>query len=127
LVESRGRRIEYLQRAIALLDLESQVTVAGMPLERVETAPYSVISARAFAPLDKLFDLAARFSTNKTLWLLPKGRNAAKEWEGVKSVWKGEFRIESSVTDAEAGILVGHLTGKDEKHTAAAAKRHQRR
>lgn len=127
LVESRGRRIEYLQRAIALLDLESQVTVAGMPLERVETAPYSVISARAFAPLDKLFDLAARFSTNKTLWLLPKGRNAVKEWEGVKSVWKGEFRIESSVTDAEAGILVGHLTGKDEKHTAAAAKRHQRR
>lgn len=127
LVESRGRRIEYLQRAIALLDLESQVTVAGMPLERVETAPYSVISARAFAPLDKLFDLAARFSTNKTLWLLPKGRNAAKEWDGVKSVWEGEFRIESSVTDAEAGILVGHLTGKDEKHTAAAAKRHQRR
>lgn len=113
LVESRGRRIEYLQRAIALLDLESQVTVAGMPLERVETAPYSVISARAFAPLDKLFDLAARFSTNKTLWLLPKGRNAVKEWEGVKSVWKGEFRIESSVTDAEAGILVGFLTGKD--------------
>lgn len=127
LVESRGRRIEYLQRAIALLDLESQVTVAGMPLERVETAPYSVISARAFAPLDKLFDLAARFSTNKTLWLLPKGRNAAKEWDGVKSVWEGEFRIESSVTDAEAGILVGHLTEKDEKHTAAAAKRHQRR
>lgn len=127
LVESRGRRIEYLQRAIALLDLESQVTIAGMPLERVETAPYSVISARAFAPLDRLFDLAARFSTNKTLWLLPKGRNAAKEWEGVQSVWKGEFRIESSVTDAEAGILVGHLTGKDKKHTAAAAKRHQRR
>lgn len=127
LVESRGRRIEYLQRAIALLDLESQVTVAGMPLERVETAPYSVISARAFAPLDKLFDLAARFSTNKTLWLLPKGRNAVKEWEGVKSVWKGEFRIESSVTDADAGVLVGHLTGKDEKHTAAAAKRRQRR
>lgn len=127
LVESRGRRIDYLQRAIGLLDLESRVTVAGMPLERVATAPYSVISARAFAPLDRLFDLAARFSTNKTLWLLPKGRNAAKEWEGVQSVWKGEFRIESSVTDAEAGILVGHLTGKDEKHTAAAAKRHQRR
>lgn len=125
LVESRGRRIEYLQRAIALLDLESQVTVAGMPLERVETAPYSVISARAFAPLDKLFDLAARFSTNKTLWLLPKGRNTAKEWEGVQPVWRGEFRIESSVTDAEAGILVGHLTGKDEKHTAAAVMRHQ--
>lgn len=112
LVESRGRRIDYLQRAIALLDLEARVTVAGMPLERVETAPYSVISARAFAPLGRLFELAERFSTNKTLWLLPKGRNAAKEWDEVQSVWKGDLRIESSVTDAEAGILVGHLTGR---------------
>lgn len=110
LVESRGRRIDYLQRAIALLDLEERVTVAGMSLERMETAPYSVISARAFAPLDRLFELAARFSTNKTLWLLPKGRNAAKEWEGVQPFWRGEFRIESSITDAEAGILVGNLT-----------------
>jgi 16S rRNA (guanine527-N7)-methyltransferase len=78
----------------------------------VKTAPYSVISARAFAPLGRLFELAERFSTNKTLWLLPKGRNAAKEWDEVQSVWKGDLRIESSVTDAEAGILVGHLTGR---------------
>jgi 16S rRNA (guanine527-N7)-methyltransferase len=120
LVESRGRRIDYLQRAIALLELEGRVCIAGMPLERVETAPYSVISARAFAPLDRLFELAARFSTNKTLWLLPKGRNAAKEWEGIQPIWRGEFRIESSVTDPEAGILVGHLTGRREKGTAAA-------
>lgn len=120
LVESRGRRIDYLQRAIALLELEGRVRIAGMPLERVETAPYSVISARAFAPLDRLFELATRFSTNKTLWLLPKGRNAAKEWEGIQPIWRGEFRIESSVTDPEAGILVGHLTGRREKGTAAA-------
>jgi 16S rRNA (guanine527-N7)-methyltransferase len=112
LVESRARRIDYLQRAIALLDIESRVTVIGRPLERVETAPYSVISARAFAPLPRLFELAARFSTDKTLWLLPKGRNAAMEWEQVQPDWTGDFRIEPSVTDAEAGILVGHLSAK---------------
>ena len=115
LVESRARRIDYLQRAVAMLDLESQVTVAGMPLERLKTAPYSVISARAFAPLPRLFDLAARFSTTKTLWLLPKGRNAAKEWQEVQSNWAGDFRIEPSVTDAEAGILVGHLFATRQK------------
>lgn len=112
LVESRARRIDYLQRAVGMLGLEDRVCVAGLPLERVETAPYSVISARAFAPLPRLFDLAARFSTDKTLWLLPKGRNAAKEWNDVQPIWNGDFRIESSATDAEAGILVGHLTGK---------------
>lgn len=114
LVESRGRRIDYLQRAIELLDLDN-LTLAGMPLERFKTAPYSVISARAFAPLPRLFDLAARFSTDKTNWLLPKGRNAVKEWEEVQAVWAGDFRIEPSVTDADSGILVGQLSAKRQK------------
>jgi 16S rRNA (guanine527-N7)-methyltransferase len=127
LVESRGRRIDYLQRAVALLDLEDRVTIAGMPLERVETVKYSAISARAFAPLPRLFELAARFSTDKTLWLLPKGRNAAKEWDEVQPAWSGDFRIERSVTDAEAGILVGHLRGTQGNPIALAARRQKRR
>jgi 16S rRNA (guanine527-N7)-methyltransferase len=127
LVESRARRVDYLQRAVALLDLESRVIVAGMPLERLETAPFSVISARAFAPLPRLFELAQRFSTDKTLWLLPKGRNAAKEWQEVEPFWNGDFRIENSVTDAEAGILVGHLTGKRGNEAKSAAQRQQTR
>ena len=125
LVESRSRRIEYLQRAVAMLDLEDRVEIAGTALERLKTAPYSVISARAFAPLPRLFELASRFSTNRTLWLLPKGRNAAKEWSEVEPLWNGHFRIEPSVTDAEAGILIGHLTGKRGNMANLAAKGRQ--
>lgn len=109
LVESRNRRIDYLQRTIEMLDMESRITLAGVSLERLETAPFSIISARAFAPLPRLFELAARFSTDKTNWLLPKGRNAVKEWKEVQSVWAGNLRIEPSVTDADSGILVGQL------------------
>jgi len=112
LVESRARRIDYLQRAVEMLDLTHRVEVAGVTLERLETAPFSVISARAFAPLPKLFDLAARFATNNTLWLLPKGRNAKAEWEDAQAAWDGNFRTMDSVTDQEAGILVGTLSGK---------------
>ena len=112
LVESRSKRIDYLHRAIAMLDLEQKVAVAGMPLERLESAPYSVISARAFAPLPRIFALASRFSTAETNWLLPKGRNAGKEWSEVQSEWTGDFRIEPSVTDSESGILVGQLLAK---------------
>ena len=115
LVESRNRRIDYLHRAICVLDMENSITLAGMPLERLETAPYSVISARAFAPLPRLFELAARFSTDNTNWLLPKGRNAVREWEDAQSVWNGTFRIEPSVTDADSGILVGRLSAKRQK------------
>ena len=127
LVESRGRRIDYLERALRMLDLENRVRVAGAALERLETAPYSVISARAFAPLPRLFDLASRFSTDKTLWLLPKGRNAVTELQAVQADWSGDFRIEKSITDVEAGILVGHLTGKRGSFAAPEEKRQQER
>ena len=122
LVESRTRRIEYLQRAVEMLDIGGRVTVIGMPLERMKTAPFSVISARAFAPLPKLFELAARFSHNNTLWLLPKGRNAAAEWDDVKTAWDGAFSVKQSITDADAGILVGTLAGKRKGGGSAGAK-----
>ena len=62
LVESRKKRCDFLRSVSAELDLK-HVEVAEAPLERVETRPAATISARAFAPLDRLFDLSARFST----------------------------------------------------------------
>ena len=122
LVESRARRIDYLQRAVEMLDLTRRVHVAGVALERLETAPYSVISARAFAPLPKLFDLAERFATNKTLWLLPKGRNADDEWQDAQGVWDGNFKVMKSITDQDAGILVGTLSGHRQIKAGAATQ-----
>jgi len=122
LVESRARRIDYLQRAVEMLDLTRRVHVAGVTLERLETAPYSVISARAFAPLPKLFDLAERFATNKTLWLLPKGRIADQEWQDAQGVWDGNFQVMKSITDQDAGILVGTLSGHRQIKAAAATQ-----
>ena len=112
LVESRARRIDYLQRAIGMLDLTRRVHVAGVTLERLDSAPFSVISARAFAPLPKLFELADRFATNNTLWLLPKGRSAGQELEDSRNVWDADFQVMPSITDQEAGILVGKLSGR---------------
>ena len=113
LVESRARRIEYLERAAGMLDLEDQVTIAGKALEKLETAEFDVISARAFAPLQQLLTLAERFSTENTLWLLPKGRNAARELADAQKQleWRGrlDFELKQSITDADAQILTGQL------------------
>lgn len=109
LVESRKRRCEFLRSVAAELDL-THVEVAEVPLERVETRPAATISARAFAPLDKLIDLSARFSTESTRWLLPKGRNAVKELALLPEAWQRMFHVEQSRTDVDSQILVG--TGK---------------
>jgi 16S rRNA (guanine527-N7)-methyltransferase len=66
-----------------------------------------VISARAFAPLAKIFTLAHSFSTQKTLWLLPKGKSAQAELESVAGTWHGLFHVKHSVTDDAAAIITG--------------------
>ncbi|MEQ1537871.1 MAG: 16S rRNA (guanine(527)-N(7))-methyltransferase RsmG [Sphingorhabdus sp.] len=111
LVESRAKRIDFLGRAVELLGLQDVAVVAGMPLERLETAPYSVISARAFAPLPRLLQLSHRFSTDNTLWLLPKGCNAVNELDEVRADWNLDFTVEPSVTDSDAGIIIGRVSG----------------
>jgi len=106
LVESRKRRCDFLRAVVSQLDL-THVEVIEAPLERVETRPAATISARAFAPLDKLLDLSARFSTESTQWLLPKGRNAVKELALLPQPWQRMFHVEQSRTDPESQILVG--------------------
>ena len=108
MVESRNRRVDWLHRAIEALDLPN-AHVEGQRLELVETRTASVISARAFAPLEKLLTLSARFSTRDTLWLLPKGRSAGDELAALKHAVAKGFHVEQSLTDAEAGIIVGRL------------------
>jgi 16S rRNA (guanine527-N7)-methyltransferase len=56
--------------------------------------------------LDRLLAIGSRFSTDKTLWILPKGRNAKTELEAAESSWQGDFRLEPSLTDADAQIVV---------------------
>jgi 16S rRNA (guanine527-N7)-methyltransferase len=106
LVESRKLRVEFLHSGAQVLGVSDRVEVLCAKIEAVRARPFDVISARAFAPLDKLLRLGLPFSTEKTVWILPKGRNAQSELDAVESSWQGAFRIEPSLTDAEAGIIV---------------------
>lgn len=120
LVDSRRLRTEWLARAAGLMGLTNVEVV----LSRVEDLPerkWQVISARAFAPLDRLLETAARFSTPETLWLLPKGARAQHELDGLSADWQRTFHVEQSLTDPAAGIIVGQLQGR--AGTAATRKR----
>jgi len=104
LVEERRLRVDFLASAAESLGLDVEI-VAGKA-ERVASRPFDVISARALAPLGRLFQLGTGFSTAKSVWLLPKGRNAETELAALDSSWQGSFRLEPSVTDPEARIIV---------------------
>jgi 16S rRNA (guanine527-N7)-methyltransferase len=106
LVESRRLRAEFLRTAASALGVAERVEILCSRLETVAERPVEVISARAFAPLPKLLALGERFSTPDTIWILPKGRNAKTELDAARSSWQGDFRLEPSLTDGDAGIIV---------------------
>lgn len=110
MVESRTRRIAWLELVCRELGLE-RASVCGATLERVPDRHFRAISARAFAPLPRLLDLSARFSTADTIWVLPKGRSAQQELQHLTG-WNHVFHVEHSLTDDEAGVVVGTLNGR---------------
>jgi 16S rRNA (guanine527-N7)-methyltransferase len=106
LIESRRLRADFLHRAALALGIEDKVEIVCGKAEALAPRPFDVISARAFAPLDRLLALGAPFSTLGTRWLLPKGRSAKSELEAAQASWQGDFRLEPSVTDPDARIIV---------------------
>lgn len=108
LVESRRKRIDWLERMVGQLGL-ANCRVEGKRLELVEAVPVGIITARAFAPLRSLLELSARFSTERTLYLLPKGRSAPQELAEMPKWIRRTFHVEQSATDPDAGVIVGRL------------------
>lgn len=111
LIESRTKRIDWLVRMVEELAL-ANCRVEGRRLEQVQSQPAAAITARAFAPLRDILALSARFSTAHTRYVLPKGRSAAQELANASKWIRQGFHVEHSLTDNDAGIVVGTL-GKE--------------
>jgi 16S rRNA (guanine527-N7)-methyltransferase len=104
LIEPRKLRADFLHKTVESLGLNA--TVVPCKAERVE-ARFDAITARAVAPLAELLEISLHLSTRKTVWALPRGRNAERELAEARRTWQGVFHVERSVTDAESWILVG--------------------
>ncbi|WP_022683651.1 16S rRNA (guanine(527)-N(7))-methyltransferase RsmG [Sphingobium bisphenolivorans] len=105
MVESRRKRVDFLNGVISRLSLPHASVFAGR-VETVPAAAAAVISARAYAPLPKLLSSAVHLSDLNSLWVLPKGRNAHNELEVARTSWQGVFHVERSITDPESAIIV---------------------
>lgn len=115
LIESRRLRAEFLRKGAHILQVEDKVEILCSRVESMPPGSFDVISARAFAPLDRLFALASPYSRPGTRWLLPKGRSAKSELAEAQASWQGEFRLEPSMTDPEAGIVVAEQVRRKAK------------
>lgn len=108
LIESDARKCAFLR------DVARQT---GIPVDilskRAESARTSVnenlprvVSARALAPLARLFELAEPFSPQGTTLLFPKGKEVGRELQEAQSRWQFQVALVPSITDEHGRIAV---------------------
>lgn len=103
LVEADRRKVAFLQTVVA--DLELDVSIEASRIETLRARPYNVISARALASLDRLCDLAYRFSDSRTAFLFPKGAKLDSELTTAARRWHIHAERVPSRTHPDSTIL----------------------
>lgn len=103
LVESVGKKTSFLKTVSRELDLP--VTVHSARIEALPPMEADIVTARAFAPLPRLFDYAAPHLTPTSVLILPKGESADKEIKQASIHWHFDVEVYKSATDPAASIL----------------------
>ncbi len=103
LIEPRRLRADFLRRAVRELDINAEVSE-----HKAERVPdhFDNITARALAPLDKLFLITEHLAQRGTRWILPKGKSAQKELAAAQQAWQGVFTLVPSRTSDAAMIVI---------------------
>jgi len=103
LVESIGKKTSFLKTVSRELALP--VTVHTARIEALPPMSADVVTARAFAPLPRLFEYAALHLKPTSVLILPKGESADKEIKDASIHWNFEIETFKSGTDPAASIL----------------------
>ena len=105
LVEPRRRRAEFLEQAISALGIGDRMMVAQKKMEQVKQ-PAAILSARAVAGIEALFEMAHHCAGADTRWLLPRGQIATEEVSSLRRRWKFMFHVEHSEVSSGSAIAV---------------------
>lgn len=103
MVESAGKKASFLRTVIRDLNLPASVT--SERAEEIVSKPYDVVSARAFAPLDRLLNYAQPFWGEGTIGLFLKGGNVQDELTEADKSWRYGREIIPSLSDSTGCIL----------------------
>jgi 16S rRNA (guanine527-N7)-methyltransferase len=107
LVESNGKKCAFLGEVAR--ETKAPVDIHAMRIEELAQSAHrlmlDVVSARALAPLPRLFELAAPFFGARTRGLFLKGREAEAEIEAARQEWEFTSRLHPSLTSANSNIV----------------------
>jgi 16S rRNA (guanine527-N7)-methyltransferase len=108
LVESITKKCRFLEAVAAETGTARQVAVANVRIENLKAARFDIITARAAAALETLFEWGLRFAGPETRWLLPKGARVQEELASAAKRFHFQHELIASRTDSAARIVVAH-------------------
>lgn len=103
LVESAGKKTSFLRTVIRELTLPANAT--SERAESIKPKAYDVISARAFAPLPRLFSYAQPFWGEGTTGLFLKGEAVQEELTEASKEWTYDAEIIPSLSNVTGCLL----------------------
>jgi 16S rRNA (guanine527-N7)-methyltransferase len=107
LVESVGKKASFLRAVADALGLPARIEAARW--QDVPRARYQVVTARAFAPLPRLFEAAHRFWGPATVGIFPKGKSLEEEIAAAERLWRFRAERVGSITGDGAILRVTEL------------------
>ncbi len=106
MVEANGRKTSFLKAVSRALGLRTRVHTARVEmLDPSAVGPVDVMTARAFAPLDRLLAYAHPFWRAETLGLFHKGGEHVEEMSAASLNWRYDVLEEPSRISPESVIL----------------------
>ena len=106
LVESIAKKCRFLEQAAHETDTAGNTRIANVRIEALASSKFDIITARAAANLEILFDWGLRFAGTKTRWILPKGARVQEELASAKKRFHFQYELIPSRTDSDARIVV---------------------
>ena len=108
LIESDGRKAAFLGEVARQTGVAVDILCARIesPAIRDKLSRFDVVTARALAPLPRLFELIAPLVEPNTLALLPKGRDVESEVVSARAEWQFDCKLMPSLTDPDGRIAV---------------------
>ena len=103
LIESTGKKADFLQTVISELKLDA--IVHKCRIEDLEEFRVDIITARALAPLKELLPLVAPLIHKNSLCLFLKGKTVDLELTEAKKYWMFDCEKTQSLSDASGSVL----------------------
>lgn len=104
LVDSNGKKINFLQKVSQKLNLKINIILNR--LEKIYNYKFDIITSRALSNLDKLFSYSQNFIKTNTVLIFLKGKTVNDEIITAKKKWSFSFEIYSSESDIRGCVLI---------------------